>query len=217
MIKIILYTFTLFLLSACSFKSPPNEWQYKSVNAYDSYQKNFLSSNNSLAKNDISRAIKHAKMSADLTQLARIYLSECALNISVGIEDKCENYVNIQELVNNDGLDAYYSFITLSLKKQQIKLLPKTYQNFILHLQTMEYDKANKDILSMDKITSQLLSASLLKENITKKTRDTIIERASFNGYKTVVLFWLKQKINSTSNENKKKRLIKKISIMESK
>ena len=95
MIKIEILSHSLLLFSACSFKSPPNQWQFKSTAAFDSYTKNFLSSNDALAKNDLSRAIKHAKQSADLKMLARVYLGECALNISVGIDDNCKDYLNI--------------------------------------------------------------------------------------------------------------------------
>ncbi|MFT7005397.1 MAG: hypothetical protein ACJAWW_002772, partial [Sulfurimonas sp.] len=113
MIKIIILSCSLVFFSACSFKSPANQWQYQSSSAFDSYTKNFLSCNNSLAKNDLSRAIKHSKQSADLTMLCKIYLGKCALNISVGLNDSCKEYKNISELVNNKSLDAYYDFITL--------------------------------------------------------------------------------------------------------
>lgn len=120
MIKITLLLFSL-LISGCSFKTPVNEWQYKSSSAFNMYTKDFLTGDETLAKNDLSRAIMHAKKSADLSQLARIYLGECALNISVGVQESCDKYRSISHLVNDDSLDAYYHLIQLSIKKEQIQ------------------------------------------------------------------------------------------------
>jgi hypothetical protein len=86
--KILLFIFLL-QFNGCSFKTPQNKWQFKSVNAFSAYTKNFLSAKDTLAKDDLKRAVNHAKQSANLSQLARIYLGECALNISVGLKDNC--------------------------------------------------------------------------------------------------------------------------------
>ena len=217
MIRLFFYLFMTLLLSSCSLQTEPNQWQYKSVNAFDSYIKNFLQSNDTLAKSDLQRAVKHAKMSANLTSLSRIYLGQCALNISVGIKDKCDDYKNITELVNNHTLDAYYSFISLSIQNQQISLLPKKYQDFAFHLQSQDYSKANNDILQIKDATSQLLAASLIKENITIEVRQTMIDTASFHGYKKAVIFWLNEAKEATKNKSTKQILSKKIYILKSK
>ena len=125
------FSFMLLLfLTACSFKTPINEWQYNSTNAFSSYTKNFLSSNDILAQSDLSRAIEHAKKSANLTQLGKIYLGKCALDISVGINKECKKYLEISEVINNQKLDAYYAFISLEIKKSSIEYLPQRYQEF---------------------------------------------------------------------------------------
>ena len=213
--KYILF-FSLILLSGCSLKTPPNQWQYKSANAFSSYTKNFLSDNQILANNDLSRAIEHAKKSADFTQLATIYLGECALNISVGIEDNCEKYKHIQELINKQELNAYYSFITLSIKNENIKYLPQQYQEFALSFSKSDFKKANTELLSMEKETSLLLCASLLKNHLDKETRTKIIQTASYHGYKKAVLFWLGESLKNTSDSNEIKNIQKKIAILKS-
>lgn len=212
--KYLFYFVLTFAFLGCSFKTPANQWQYSSVNAFDAYKKDFLSANDSAAKNDLSRAVKHAKVSADLSMLSRIYLGECALNISVGKEDKCEKFKDIQELEKDESLNAYYSFISKELKKEQIYLLPKIYQDFARHVEVQEYKKANKDILKMDKVTSKLLSAALIKENLSDELRDKILEVASYNGYKKAVIFWLNEIKNNTLDEKKKVEIDKKIDIL---
>lgn len=215
MIKITILSLSLLLFSACSFKSPPNQWQYKSTTAFDSYTKNFLSANGSLAKNDLSRAIKHAKQSADLKMLARIYLGECALNISVGIDDGCQDYLNIADVVNDNSLEAYYSFITLK-PKYSVKNLNSQYKDFASLVKNKDFSKANSEILKIQKPTSKLLAASLIKDKLTQQTRYEMINSASFYGYKKSVLFWLSEAKINTTDEDERKKLSKKISILKS-
>ena len=212
--KLSIYLLIILIFSGCSFDTPPNDWQYKSANAFDSYTKNFLRSNDKMAKNDLQRAIAHTKNSADLNHLARIYLGECALNISVGLDDKCQKYNEIKDVVNSNTLDAYYSFLRTNITKKEIDKLPKIYQDFAWHVQTKDYKKANTDIISMDRATSQLLAASLLKNNITKNSINKVIETASFHGYKKAVIFWLERLKAVTIDEEERKKINKKISII---
>ena len=216
MIKIIILSVILLLISACSFKSPPNQWQYKSTTAYNSYVKNFLSSNVALARNDLSRATKYAKQSADLTMLARIYLGVCALNISVGVDDDCKNYVDISTLLNDKSLDAYYNFITIK-SNNSIENLNDQYKSFAQYLNKKEFNNANKEILKISKPTSKLLASSLMKENLTINTINEMIETASFHGYKKSVIFWLNEKKIKTTDTDERKIISKKISVIKSK
>ena len=207
-------TFTILLFNGCSFKTPPNHWQYESINAFDAYTKDFLSNDDTMAKNDIKRAIAHAKQGADMTQLARIYLGKCALNISVGIEDSCKEYKNIQELANSKELQAYYLFLHSKLKTKDTKLLPKRYQSFAKHLNTKEFIKANEDAREMQKPTSLLLTSALLKKHIESQTIDKAISTSSFYGYKKAVIFYLKKKREILTDIKTKTMIDKKISII---
>ena len=207
----------VFIFSGCSFQTPPNQAQFETTNAFASYTKNFLSGNNTIAKNDIDRAINHAKKSANLDALARIYLGECALNISVGIKDSCKKYTDIKELLVDDSLEPYYSFISSHMKQTQVDKLPKVYKAFATHLKTKKFNIAYKEILSMNSEVSQLVSASLIKNYLDINQMNTIINIASFHGYKKSVLFWLSELKNITKDEILKKRISKKIEILKSK
>ena len=215
MIKISFFLF-LIIFSGCSLKTPPNEWQYKSSTAFSMYTQDFLTDDETLAKNDLARAVKHAKKSADFTQLAKIYLGECALNISVGINDDCKNYTNISDLVNNDLLHAYYDFIHLSIKKEQVKYLPKDYHSFAYKLIKKDFKSAKEAIFNMPKATSSFLCASLMKEKLDPNSRKKIIHLASYNGYKKVVLFWLHESIKNNYNQEDIQKIRKKVSILQS-
>jgi len=210
---------SLFILVflGCSFKSPPNEWQYKSVNAFDAYIKDFLSAKDRLATNDLNRAIKHAKQSADLKTLAKIYLGECALNISIGIDDKCNKYQSIANLVDDKKLDAYFNFIRLNLDKLDVDALHENYKDFALYLLKNDKTKAKKTLLFIKKPTSKLLAAALIKDDLDNYTREEVLKNASFLGYKKSVLFWLNEIKRHTYNKEQLRKITKKIEIINSK
>jgi len=215
MIKFIVVIMISFGFSACSFKAKPNAWKYKSINAFSSYTQNFLSAKDTLAKNDLKRAIEHAKSSANLTQLSRIYLGECALNISVGIEDDCSSYINIKELNNDKSLEAYYEFISSKIKISSLEELDLNYKDFAKYKIEKKYKKAIESLFKMDKITSKLLSASLIKDKLSFDEVERLIDEASFYGYKKSVLFWLDIQKGKTDDKSKINKIIKKIEILE--
>lgn len=212
--KLFLYSLILLLFSACSFETPPNEWQFKSIDAFDSYQKNFLSSNDLLAKNDLNRAIKHAKSSDDLTTLARIYLGECALNKSVGVSDKCDNYEKISSLIKDEALNSYFLFINLKGSSESLKSVPKQYQNISYYLKENDYKSANDMLKEIKEPTSMFLCGALLGEHIDAKSIDKIIDIASFYGYKKAVLYWLNIKKDRTIDQIEKEKIAQKISVL---
>lgn len=215
--NIIFLISSIVLVAGCSFQAPPNQSQFKATSAFDSYTKNFLSDNNALAMNDLKRAIEHAKKSADFDALARIYLGECALKISVGVDTRCEKYIDIKELVQNNTLSSYYSFITREIQQNNTSHLPEIYEDFASYLIAKEFDKAYIEIKDMKSVSSQLISASLIRENLNEKQINKIIKIASFNGYKKSVLFWLSELKSMITDEEKKEKISKKIDILMSK
>jgi hypothetical protein len=209
MIKKFLLILVMSLFSACSFKTAPNQWQYRSTNAFSSYTQNFLSSKDIAAKNDFRRAVNHAKVSADLSSLAKIYLGKCALNISVGIEDHCLKYRNISPTLESKSLKNYYNFLTLNIESQDLDLLPVQYQDFAKNLLNADYVKANQEIRNIEKITSKMLAGALLKEHIQEESIKDIIKDASLHGYKKSVLYWLKR-LKQVSKDTKQIAIINK-------
>lgn len=211
--------FITFLLSigffqGCSLKSPENQWQYNSSSAFNSYIKSFLIDEEELAKSDLQRAIKYAKQSANLEQLARIYLGTCALNISVGIEDKCKNYNEIKEFVNSYELESYFLMLINKIDKEHISYLPKQYQSFVEYKLQKQYDLAFKAIKSMEETSSQFIAASLIKDEIKKSDINYLIEKASFYGYRKLVLFCLDNLYKIEDNLEEKQRILKKVNIL---
>ena len=209
---IILFLFIFF--KGCSFKSAENQWEYNSSNSFSSYTKYFLIDEDELSRSDLDRAIKYAKQSADLEQLARVYLGACALNISVEQDNKCQNYIEIEELVSSKELKAYFSMLVKKEQKEQMSYLPKQYQLFAEYKSFKKYDLAFESIKSMEQATSQFIAASLIKKYISKSQVKFLINKASFHGYKKIVLFWLNHYYTLESNLKEKEKIAKKIKIL---
>jgi len=216
MIKVFLTLLVLAFFGGCSFKAKPDAWRHKSINAFSSYTKNFLSNHDALAKSDLIRAINHAKSSADLTQLSRIYLGECALNISVGIKDRCEKYLSIADLVQNRELDTYYRFIRRQFTSQELDALAPSYRDFARYSIKNKSQKAIESLFKIDKITSKLLAAALIQEKLSFEDVEKIIKLASFYGYKKSVLYWLHVEKTKTTQSDQIQKIEKKIKVLES-
>lgn len=213
----VLISILIFVFQGCSFKSPENSWEYNSSSAFNSYTKNFLIDNENIASDELNRAIKYSKQSANLEQLARIYLGVCALNISVGKKDECKKYKEIEDLVSSKELESYYLMLQNSLKKEQISNLPKQYQEFSNYKNLKKYDLSFESIKGIQKPSSKFIAASLIKEKIDKIQVNYLIEKASFYGYKKVVLYWLDYLKKVENDMEEKKRISKKIMILKSK
>ena len=200
------------LFLGCSTSLPLNQWQYKSTTAFNAYKESFLKRDLIVAKADLKRAIKHAKMSADLKQLASIYLSKCALEISVSSEKhECQEYRAIESLVKSEKLKSYYLF--LQKKDTNVELLPKEYREVASAVATNSLEYKEK-LFAIEKPTSFFITASLLQERLDEKDIDRVIKKASLYGYKNIVLFWLKMSILSTQDSSKKQEQMKKIIIL---
>ncbi len=215
MIKIILL-FILFFFTACSFSTPPNEWQYKTSNSFELYVKSFLSSKEVLSEGDFKRAVKHAKHSSNLDILAKIYLGRCAIRNSVGIEDSCKEFVELKSLVDSKSLNSYYLFITKKLKIEDVEYLPSAYKDFAQMYLNKNYIHAKKEMFNIEKLSSKLIAANMIKRNMNTKDIEKLLEDISFYGYKKSVLYWLGVLKSKTNDTQKIKKIDKKIKILKS-
>lgn len=214
--KTFIFSCVLFILVGCSFKAIPNQWEYDSAKAYNSYMKNFLSNKETLAKSDLEKAINYAKQSANLNQLAKIYLGKCALNISIGINLNCQDYQDIKRLINNKNLDVYFSMLQKKLKKEDLKFLPKQYEKFYQYYFDGKIVKSFDYIFDIENITSLFVVSSLHKDKLSKNQINKIIDKASYYGYKRVVLYWLNNLYEKEENKIKKDLILEKINILKS-
>lgn len=214
-VKISIIIMVLLALISCSSKPKPYAWRANSASAFSSYTQSFLKDDYITAKSELDSAIEYAKSSANLEQLASIYLGKCALNHAVGIKDNGKQYQSIAHLLHSPALDAYYHLIHGSLTSQHIALLPPQYQAFATAKLNANYTKAFDAILAMDRVSSKLIATVLIKNYLTTHQRAQILDIASQYGYKKAVIFWLKEQHRHTTDQQSKKIIMQKIGVIE--
>ena len=214
MIRFFVLIWCLLLFSACSTTTPKNAWQIQSANAYESHQKYFLQDEDALARTDLKRAIKYAKQSSDMDTLATIYLSECALHVSILEEDKCKDYMEIEPLISDVKLHSYYLFLQNNYSTEEIKNLPYKYQNFAALRLKNDFNAAQKEILNTEDILSKMIMASLIKNSLDSSTIKMLIDEASLYGYKKNILNWMQFYETKITDEKEKTILKEKLKIL---
>jgi hypothetical protein len=175
-----------------------------------SYKINFLRQNDTAAQKSLQSAIE--KADGDYDALGVIYLSECGLNKSLGIDDGCEKFKEISSKVKGKDYQVFVDFLNHKLTKENIKYLSKNYHDFATHLLEKDYKKANEDVRVIEPLSSQLVSAYLLKDHIETQTIKDVINNNYYYGYKRAVLFWLKELKARTSDEKQIAEIEEKIS-----
>lgn len=213
-INIFILTLITLFFTACSFKSYENQWQFDSSIAFNSYVQNAFKGNTILAKDDLSKAIKYAKQGANFNQLARIYLGECAIDLGLGIKNSCEKYKKIENLVSSNEIKVYSLLLEEKVDKNQIKFLPKQYQEFYKYKLKNNQELAFESLKKSEQISSLFIAAKLIKKMLNKSQINFLIEKASFYGYKKLVIYWLKNLYEIESNKNKRDMILKKINIL---
>ncbi|WP_304545073.1 hypothetical protein [Sulfurimonas microaerophilic] len=206
---------SLLLFTSCSMEPAPNSWEYKSSSYFESYKKNFLCDKEILAQADLQSARSFAKRGGDVTQLASIELGKCALNIAVGINDKCAEYQEMEELVSCPRIKNYYKMLQKEWGDIDLEMIPAKYKEFVAVMQKGDLTQANKIVQKIDDPVSKLLAAALLGDEVSKETLSGSIETMSFYGYKKGIVFLLKKLRDKTEDPQAKRLLIKKLELLE--
>ncbi len=210
--KTVILFIALFLVG-CSLKNEtPDIWKKDTSNSFDSYKQYYLEGKTRLASVSLKRALDSAKRSADLKPLAKVYLGVCALHVAVLINDKCEEYVELLDVLDkNDSSKSYYYMIENRFNKVNVDNLPQQYKSFAKQMKVKNYKNAKKEMKKMENTSSLLVAASLIKKDLNAKDIDLIIDRLSLYGYKKPIIRWLKysKHINSHKENSKTDKLLK--------
>lgn len=193
----------LIFIAGCAMKTPPDKWKTDTSNAFASYREYYLQGNSRLAATELKRALNEAKRSADLGPLARIYLGECALHAAVLINDQCNDYIRISDMLGTQKeLEAYYLMLQKKMNAVDDTMLPRQYQGFVRNVKIKKFKTAFANIKNMPETSSKLIAAALMKDQLDKNMLAYIIDQASFRGYKKSVIAWLLfSKKTATSEE----------------
>ena len=197
------YIFLLFILifTGCSFKTPPDQWRADANSAAMQYQQNYLKDNLALAQKDYERAIEYAKTSAFIDTLARIELTRCALKIMHGKQQSCKELKDYSSVSKDPAIGAYQAMLEKNLSQNDLSNLPKRYRAFAKAFKQNNTAKSIEAMKQIDNPTSRLLAGALVRQNLTAKDVQQLIDMASYHGYKKSVMFWLEYKSSRFEDE----------------
>jgi len=189
-------------------------WQYKAHNSYQSFERYYLEYKIDLAAIELDRAREYASQSADLSTLAQIELSVCALKVALLEPYSCPRFDHLEALVNVPALSAYNDFLQNTLSENEIDDLPEQYRDFAQARLKGKKREMLKEIESIEPLTSKMITASLIQEQLPPALRQEILQEISFHGYTYAAISWLTFEIDHTDDENKKKQLQQKLKII---
>lgn len=211
--KIALFVIVLIFLG-CSIKTPPNQWQFQSSNAYKNFESYYLEYKLELAAVELDRARSHAKQSADLTTLARIELASCALHVALLEPFTCKNYEALKPLISSDELESYAHFLVGDYTTDEVKKLPKQYQDFAYAKLSGDTESINKAVLSIKPFTSEMIAGSLSQDLLSHESIAKIVDKASYHGYRYAVIVWLRLQIEKSSDPEQQSYLRQKLKVL---
>ena len=213
--RLILMTITLLLLLVgCSSERPPNMWQYKAHNSYQSFERYYLEYKLDLAAIELDRAREYASQSADLSTLAQIELSVCALKVALLEPYTCPRFEHLERLVDAPALSAYNDFLQNTLSEKELDELPEHYRGFAQARLEDNRKQMLEEIANIEPLTSKMITASLIQEDLPPKLRQKILQEISFHGYTYAAIVWLTFEIDHTEDEHRKKKLQQKLKVI---
>ena len=206
--KYLLIVFVLFF-TACSSSKSPNTWEKSSALSTKSYIDYFLQDRELLANSEYTRAVTNAKQSASVDTLAKIYLTQCALNRAVYIEDDCSEYIELEHLIEDSTLKNYFYFITH--KPFESASLPQQYQKFA---QETDIEKKKAALFEIEPLSSQLVAAATIKETLNDQDVLLLLKKSSYYGYRRVNIVLLKHLSMTTKDKKLQKESLAKLEIL---
>ena len=189
-------------------------WQYKTHNSYKSFEKYFLEYKLDLAALELTRAREYASQGADMSTLAQIELSACALKVALLEPYTCERFDTLEKLASSDVLTAYKHFLQNSLSAKELNVLPKQYRAFAQARLDGDKEKMQTEMLKITPLTSMMISASLMQNMLTLETRKSILNEISFYGYTYGTIAWLTFEMKHTEDAVEKRQLKQKLEII---
>lgn len=204
----------LLLMLGCTAKRPDDAWRYNTATAYKYAEQYFLEGKDSLAVSEFREAEKHAKQSADVIPLARLYLSICALNKAVLLDNGCASYLEVAPYADEPELYSYHALLTGTLENDQLRYLPERYRAFAGALLKQESASIRRLIGQMQPLSSKMIAASLAREHIDDAIMESIIQEASHFGYKRALIAWMTLLASTTADRERAEQLLNRLQIM---
>lgn len=202
------------LIAGCSTPQHEDAWRYQAATSTKAYAEHFLKDETILIKSNYSHAERSAKQSSDLLPLARLYLSSCALNRAVLVDDPCGDFATTQNLYDDAELDAYYAMLTQKLTPEAVGDLPYRYRSFARAYLKNDAKAIRSAIDTLSPLLSKMVAASLARDYLSEGQITSIIDDASKLGYRRAVIAWMKHLQSVTTDPQQRELLQKKLELL---
>ena len=197
----------ILFFAGCSTPQHEDAWRYQAASATEAYGEHFLKDERVQIQSNYSHAERSAKQSADLVPLARLYLSECALNRAVLVDDDCEKFAKTIPMQYDPELTAYYAMLKGTLTQKQVGNLPWRYRSFARAYLAKDAKEIRSTVAAMEPLRSRLVAASLVRDTLQEADIDSLIDAMSYLGYRRALLAWMAYLGDITPDMQKRRRL----------
>jgi hypothetical protein len=187
-------------LSSCS-SSKSYAWRGESKLYLDKYKEMMLKGDTFQASYYFKDALKYAKLDTSLNTVAMVYLNQCAMELSINKKSDC-SYIKIQSLIKNREIESFYQFLYED-KVDSVENLGK-YEKAYLGMQNSSVNVAILD--DYENIASKFIVAMVWKYKsfINREIAQYMVDQASENSLKGVMLVWMKILKDYLHGEEKK-------------
>jgi len=195
------------LLAGCSAKTVP-DWIKTSYNQLESFKKHYLQGRDHLAETNFLKVIAAIKSSGDLHLLQIAYLTRYAVQSSVleGFDDL--EYLRLAAVEPHTGNVHFHAFLKGSFDRVDEQSLPPQYRSFLHACKNGSQTEIDLSIVNMEDPLSRLIASGLAvqRQLYHEKTLNEAIRTASEQGWKKVLLVYLKKlrDFHASINEQKK-------------
>ncbi|MDA8125375.1 MAG: hypothetical protein M0009_09330 [Deltaproteobacteria bacterium] len=141
------------------------------------------------------RVLRELKKSGDLDLIQKAWLTKMALQVAALEKAKADDYLAAEAALAVPENRQFYLFLTGEPAQVEAALVPKAYRPFLAALQSRNADAAVRKIADIEDPLSRLIAAGVLIRHLppSEALLQTAVETASQNGWKRVLLAWLKE------------------------
>lgn len=186
--------YVVLALAGCA-QAPVPDWQQNTAAALDRYRMSLLAGDRNAAAGDFREALREAKRGGDISQLATVYLTQCALQQALLEFDSCPDYRALASLGTTAAHQAYFDWLQAAPALPDVPLLPAAYRELALHLEEKNPQAIHRIVSRIDTPVSRLIACGTVVKTgrADPALLQLAIETAARQGWKSAHLVYRKQ------------------------
>jgi len=155
--KFLIFSVLLILLAGC-VQAPLRDWEQNSAAALERYRQSLLVGDTSAAAGDFREALREAKRGGEVSLLAKVHLTQCALRQALLEFATCPDYRALAPLDQSALHQAYFDW--LQAAPADARLLPVAYRELAARLQNPDAFDIATIIQRIDEPLARLIACA---------------------------------------------------------